>query len=216
MINSLEIDSVRLLYGDREILNNVYLKAETGRITGLLGRNGSGKSSLLNLIFGMVKGDKSLRINKEPIIGNKRKPKDIRMLPQFNFTPKHMRIIQAFNEFRVDFDEFSNIFKEFGHSPMQRFNELSGVNARIIETYLILKSDSRFCILDEPFLFLSPKYIDILMNIIRIEKDNKGIILTDHLYKNVIELSDELYFAKDCVIHKIDNLEKLEKLGYLS
>ena len=54
MKNKLEISSVRLLYGDRLILSDVYLKIETGNIIGLLGRNGEGKSSLMRVIYGTI------------------------------------------------------------------------------------------------------------------------------------------------------------------
>ena len=50
MINTLEVDSVILDFGSRRILQDVYLKSETGKITGLLGGNGSGKSCLMKII----------------------------------------------------------------------------------------------------------------------------------------------------------------------
>lgn len=52
MINQLEIDSVILELNSKRILQNVYLKSETGKITGLLGRNGTGKSCLMKILFG--------------------------------------------------------------------------------------------------------------------------------------------------------------------
>jgi ABC-type cobalamin/Fe3+-siderophores transport system ATPase subunit len=48
----IELDSVELYFDKRRILNGIYLKAETGKITGLLGRNGCGKSCLLQILFG--------------------------------------------------------------------------------------------------------------------------------------------------------------------
>lgn len=54
MKHTLEVSSVRLLYGERLILSDVYLKIETGNIVGLLGKNGEGKSSLMHVIFGVI------------------------------------------------------------------------------------------------------------------------------------------------------------------
>lgn len=63
MKNILEIDSVILEYGLKRILQNVYLKTETGKITGLLGRNGSSKSSLMKILFGELNpSNKSIRL----------------------------------------------------------------------------------------------------------------------------------------------------------
>lgn len=60
----LELDSVQLSFADRNILSNVYLKCETGNIVGIMGRNGSGKSSILKLLFGTLRANsQSVRIN---------------------------------------------------------------------------------------------------------------------------------------------------------
>jgi len=216
MENLLEIDSVQLSFKERTILNNIYIKSETGKITGILGRNGSGKSCLLKLIFGEIRAnDKSVRMNGKILSENYRNPNDIRMLPQFNFLPKHIKIIQVFKYFNLDYIEFCDLFNEFYDWHNLKINELSGGNIRIIETFLILKSNTKFCILDEPFSHLSPKNIHIFIEIIRQEREKKGIILTDHLYNYITEISDELYVIKDCVSYKINNMEKLREYGYL-
>ncbi|MCL2074083.1 MAG: ATP-binding cassette domain-containing protein [Marinilabiliaceae bacterium] len=216
MENLLEIDSVQLKFGEKTILNNIYLKSETGKVTGILGRNGCGKSCLLKLIFGEIKtNEKSVRINGNTLIEGYRNPKDMRMLPQFNFLPKHLKVIQAFKYFDLDFSEFSDLFSEFSEWAQFKIQKLSGGNVRIIETYLILKSDTKFCVLDEPFSHLSPKNAKTFIEIIKQEKDKKGIILTDHLYNYITKISDYLYIIKDCVSYKIDDKNKLKDYGYL-
>lgn len=212
----LEIDSVQLSFGERIILNNIYVKSETGKITGILGRNGSGKSCLLKLIFGEIPtNEKSVRINGNPLISNYRNPEDMRMLPQFNFLPKRMKISKIFKIFNVDYIEFCGFFAEFQTCSNWRINEFSGGDVRIIETYLILKSKTKFCLLDEPFTHLSPKNISTFIEIINQEKTNKGIILTDHLYNHIVQLSDELYVINNFTSYKIENIEHLQQYGYL-
>ena len=51
MTNTLEVDSVILEFDSKRVLHNVYLKSETGKVTGLLGRNGTGKSCLMKILF---------------------------------------------------------------------------------------------------------------------------------------------------------------------
>jgi len=63
MIHTLEADSIQLEFDGRSILSDIYLKAETGKITGLLGRNGAGKSCLMKIIYGSLKSEKSIRID---------------------------------------------------------------------------------------------------------------------------------------------------------
>jgi ABC-type cobalamin/Fe3+-siderophores transport system ATPase subunit len=75
MIHKLEAESIQLEFGSRQILSSIYLKCETGKITGLLGRNGAGKSCLMKimiivncltcLIYGDVVLRKNLRWNKK-------------------------------------------------------------------------------------------------------------------------------------------------------
>lgn len=64
MDTQLEVDSVIKMYGETTILADVYLSCVPGDIIGLFGRNGTGKSTLLRIIFGSLKGDRScIRIN---------------------------------------------------------------------------------------------------------------------------------------------------------
>ena len=66
MIQTLEADSVILEFGNKRILQDVYVKCETNSITGLLGRNGAGKSCLMNIIYGTLKPyNGTISINKK-------------------------------------------------------------------------------------------------------------------------------------------------------
>ena len=59
----LEIDNVELYFSTKRVLGGIYLKAETGKTTGILGSNGSGKSCLLNIIFGTLKSKYKLIVD---------------------------------------------------------------------------------------------------------------------------------------------------------
>ncbi|MHC2993727.1 hypothetical protein OB13_19890, partial [Pontibacter sp. HJ8] len=63
MIHKLEADSIQLEFDGRRILSDIHLKCETGGITGLLGRNGQGKSCLMKIIYGSLTCEKSVRID---------------------------------------------------------------------------------------------------------------------------------------------------------
>lgn len=73
--------------------------------------------------------------------------------------------------FEVDLYEFCNWFKEFNRWKDLKIAELSEENIRIFETYLILKSNTKFYILDEPFTHLSPVNIGLFIELIRQEKE---------------------------------------------
>jgi len=216
MIHTLEIDSVILDFGTKKVLQNVYLKSETGKITGLLGRNGTGKSCLMNIIYGeLIPNDKSIRLNGKSFIDNKRFPEDIRYLPQFSFIPKSFKIKNIFSDFELEFVDFITIFPEFKQFYNVKLGNLSGGERRIIEIYSILASKTKFCMLDEPFSQVMPIYIDSIKKLIVREKQNKGIIITDHLYKHIVDICDDLYVINNGQVYLTKEIQDLEKYEYV-
>lgn len=217
MIHTLEIDSVILEFGYKRVLQDVYLKCETNSITGLLGRNGAGKSCLMNILYGQLKPMNGLtRLNKQAILGAARKPEDLMFLPQFGFIPKFLTLKRIFLDFNLDFAAFINQFPEFKKLYRSKIGSLSGGEKRIIEIYLILASNTKFCLLDEPFSHVMPLHIDCIKDLIKNENRKKGILITDHMYEHILDICNPIYLIKDGKTHSVSNIEDLELLGYIS
>lgn len=215
MINTLEVDSVILEFDTKRVLQNVYLKSETGKITGLLGRNGTGKSCLMKILFGeLVPNDKSIRINGNSLVSTYRSPKDLRYLPQTRFAPNTLTIKRIFSDFRLDFADLIKSFPEFEKFYKSKLRDLSGGERRIIEIYLILVSQTKFCLLDEPFSQVMPLHVETIKKLILREKENKGIVITDHMYKHIIDICDNLYVISDGKTYLTNSIKDLETLGY--
>jgi len=216
MIHTLEVDSVVLDFDTRRVLQNVYLKSETGKITGLLGRNGTGKSCLMKIVFGMlIPNDKSIRLDKVSYQDNDRSPQDMRYLPQFNFIPKSLTIKRIFDDFELDFSDLISFFPDLEKFYHSKLKNLSGGEQRIIEIYTLAVSKTKFCLLDEPFSQVMPIYIDVIKKLIVREKQNKGIIITDHLYKHIIDICDDLYVINNGEVYLTKELHDLEKHNYV-
>ncbi|PCI96231.1 MAG: ABC transporter ATP-binding protein [Flavobacteriales bacterium] len=215
MNNILEIDSVILEYNGRKILQDVYLKSETGNITGLLGRNGSGKTSLMNIIYGNIFiSNSSIRIDKKTLPRTYRQPEKIRYLPQFSYTPKGLTIKKIFKDYKLDFSDFTTIFPDLERYYNSKISTLSGGEIRIIEIYSILASKTLFCMLDEPFSQVMPIHIESIKTLISREKINKGIVLSDHLYEHILDICDDLYVINNGKVHLTSEHKDIEKLGY--
>lgn len=215
MKHLLEVDSVILEFDTKRVLQDVYLKSETGKVTGILGRNGTGKTCLMNIIYGELKLDnKSVRINDQAIYNGYRNPLDIMYLPQFGFIPKSLTIKRIFDDFKLDFSDFISDFPEFNKYYKTRLRYLSGGEQRIVEIYAILASNTKFCMLDEPFSQVMPVHIDTIKSRILREKKNKGIMVTDHLYNHIIDICDFLYVISNGKTYLTTGLDDLEKLGY--
>ena len=213
----LEIDNVELNFGASEILKAIYFKAEKGKITGILGSNGSGKTSLLRIIFGELKpNNKLLRIDSKPILTPLYKKGYIKYLPQFHIIPENISIKNGFNFFNASFDDFLIDFPHFESQKHHCFSEFSGGEKRLIETYIILKSDAKIILLDEPFSHLAPLYIQKIKELLEKEKRQKIIIITDHLYRDILDISDSLYLLKDGWSRLLKTPEELIKYNYIN
>ncbi len=216
MINTLEIESVLLEFGKKRVLQDVYLKCETDKVTGLLGRNGTGKTCLMNIMCGtLVPGSHSVRLNQKSILSTLRSSKDIMYLPQFKFIPKSLTLKRIFKDFNLNFSQFVIDFPDFEKYYQSKIKKLSGGEQRIIEIYIILKSKTKFCLLDEPFSHVMPVHVDTIKKIILSEKKNKGILITDHLYKHIIDICDDLYVINDGKTYLTNSIDDIKALGYI-
>lgn len=195
-------------------MSSIYLKCETGRITALLGRNGQGKSCLMKIIYGSLQCEKSVRIDNVAYYKAFRRPDLLRYLPQFHFIPRHLSLKRVFSDFAVDYIPFAERFPEYASHYKSSIGNLSGGGHRLVEVYIILKSRSRFVMLDEPFTHLSPLQIEKVKELLIEEKSNKGLLITDHMYHHVLEVYDSLYILVDGQTQLSRSTEDIERLGY--
>lgn len=196
-MNVLEADSVVVRYDSRTILDNVYIKIQQGEVVGLLGRNGCGKSTLLKSVFGAIVAEhKTIRINGEWTNAGYVRSK-VKMLPQFDMVPNNIRMSQAMRLFGVDLSKVAGSMPHLLPLLDLRPGQLSGGDRRIAELLLVLYSKSDFCFLDEPFTGLSPVVVERVAGIISEVKKEKGILVTDHLYRVVAGCADRIYSFKN-------------------
>ena len=215
-VNTMLVDSVQLAFGRNTVLQSAYITSQTGKVTGVLGRNGTGKSCLFKCIMGGIKAqNRFVRFNDEPDtdyahIGNR-----VKYLPQNLFMPSRMTLDEAFRLYGVDYDGLVTFDTKYHRYQRRQFRELSGGEARVAEMYLVLNSDCEFCILDEPFSNISPNCIDKMQELIREQKKHKGIIVSDHMYEAIIQITDDLFLLRDGFTFPIHSREDLIRLGYI-
>ena len=210
----LEIDSAELAFGGRSILSGVYLLAETGCVTAVLGRNGCGKSCLMKILSGALKaGFCSMRIDGK--WHGRFTEKEVRYLPQHAFIPGWLRLERVLRDFGLSREELERWFPLFVPLRGSRIGELSGGEQRILECFVILRSRTQFVLLDEPFSQIAPLHVETLQTLIRQEKMAKGILLTDHMYRHVTGIADRLYVMTDGQAYPCENDAELVRRGYL-
>ncbi len=215
--SKLEIDSVQLQIGERKLLHDIFLSVQKGEIIGLLGKNGEGKSTLLKLIFGLFRSDhKFVRIGKKKIDRLTDSAAHIHYLPQHGFLPGHASI-KALISFMCegslrDLIESHPLVVQYAK---RRAAHLSGGQRRMLELLLVLHSKASFLFLDEPFRALDPLYVEEVKELIRNQRAQKGIILTDHLYREVIQVSDRLVLLQNGHLIHLQSPNELIETGYL-
>lgn len=214
-VDELYIDSVNHRFGSREVLSSVFLNCKVGEVVGLLGRNGSGKSTLLKIIFGEVNPRyKHLKIDGSLTMKAYLTTK-VAYLPQSFFIPKNLRLIDVVNL-------YTNIYKTqllavevIQNNLAIRLSNLSGGNRRLIEALLIIYSDAKYVLLDEPFSQLAPLVIEELKDHIHKFRQEKGFIITDHYYRQILSVSTRVVLLNHGCNYTILNEDDLILNGYL-
>jgi ABC-type lipopolysaccharide export system ATPase subunit len=216
MIHTLAIDSVELHFGERDILQGAYVGVQTGEVAGLLGRNGSGKSCLMRIIYGTLSCRyRTLKIDDRYTTRAYRQQGLIRYAPQFAWLPAGLRMERVFADFGIDIEDFLRDFPEMAKCRTQKIGQLSGGERRIVEIWLVLVSPVRFALLDEPFSQVMPLHIERIKDLIIREKANKGIILTDHMYRHILDVSDRVFVLSNKNSAIVKKEEDLRRLGYV-
>lgn len=216
MENCFEVDSIIKSFGDRTILADIYFSLCKGDVVGLFGRNGTGKSTLLKIIFGTMKGERSfIRIDGKVQKQAAFRSGKIAYLPQHNFLPSALTI-PAILDMYIPKEQH----KEFLADPFlfknrkAKIKELSGGEQRYLEIKLILYYPVPYIFLDEPFNALAPVAAKAIREHITLCSRDKGIFLTDHNFREVHKVVNRILLLHDCYLKEVKEPEELIPYGY--
>ena len=217
IMNDLYVDSVTKSFGIRQILTDVFITCRKGEIIGLLGRNGAGKSTLLKIIFGSLSADyKYVRIGNKQIDGLYDTRLLINYLPQHGFLPNHLKISKIISLFcNKQNAELIMANKHIRPLINQKSKELSGGEKRLVEIFLIIYSDAEYILIDEPFNGIAPVYKDEIKSIIKEHSVSKGFIITDHDYRNILDIATKTILIHDGGTKEIKHIDELKFWKYI-
>jgi lipopolysaccharide export system ATP-binding protein len=215
MFDLLEVDSVRKEFGTKQVLTDIAIKCRTGDIIGLLGRNGSGKSTLLKIVFGTLHTDyKFIRINNKVYNQPYTTSSNIVYLSQDNFLPKDLTVKQVVEAYSGNLDDIKDD-EVLSKVKNTKIRNLSGGESRYLEVKMILNIHSLFVLLDEPFNGISPLHVELIKKMITDASAKKGIILTDHDYRNVLDVANRYYLLFDGGLKPVRTKQDLIDWGYV-
>ncbi|MFT4062003.1 MAG: ATP-binding cassette domain-containing protein [Edaphocola sp.] len=207
----LHIESLKLHYKQKPILTEVSMQWQQGENYFLLGRNGSGKSSLMRVLAGLQQpGYVSLKLNDADI-----KPKELDntllcYLPQHNFLPKFLTVEKVFRWYQLSFTAFVGHFPAMEQLKKLPLRSLSGGQRRLVEVYATIMKPAAFTMLDEPFTNLEPLQVEKIKEIIAAQKE-RCFIITDHKYYDVLDVARQGYLIRNGLSIRI-----LEKMGLIN
>ncbi|MHB8126179.1 MAG: ABC transporter ATP-binding protein [Desulfitobacteriaceae bacterium] len=201
-MNILETDSVSKKYFKKQALEGISITIGKGKIVGILGPNGSGKTTFLKILAGLIRPSAgNIKIcNNE--IGHKTKQL-VAYLPDSEFLYSWMKINDAkkvYADFFLDFN--SNRFDELlDFMKLERTLNVKGLSKGMKEKLalaLTLARDAKLFILDEPLNGVDPVAREqILGAILKGFNFESSIIITSHLINEVESILDEVYFLKE-------------------
>lgn len=214
-MDELHIDSVNHYFGEREVLSSVFLNCKVGEVVGLLGRNGSGKSTLLKIIFGEIKPHfMYLKVDGEVTFKAYLSGK-VAYLPQGYFIPHYLRIADLVNLYTGIYKTQLLEVEVIKQHLTEKLGNLSGGNRILVEALLIIYSDAKYILLDEPFSQLAPLIADEFKAHIAKFSQQKGFIITDHYYQQILAVSSRVVLINNGCNYSVNNADDLILCGYL-
>ena len=192
-------ENVSKKFGNKVILENINLTIPRGRIVGLLGRNGTGKSTLIKLINDLLTLDEGKILINGKNVGIESKTA-ISYLPERTYLDKSMtvdKVINYFEDFYIDFDskKARKLLKDLGLDTTQKLSKMSKGMQEKVQLVLVMSRKTDLYILDEPLGGVDPATRDYILDTI-LTNFNEGasIIISTHLISDIEKILDEVIF----------------------
>ena len=192
-------EKVNKYYGKKHILKDVSFTIPRGKIVGLLGKNGTGKSTLIKLINDLLTIDSgSILINGKEI-GVESK-KIISFLPERTYLDKSMtveKVLEYFEDFYDNFDlkKAKKLLKDLDLDIDQKLSKMSKGMQEKVQLVLVMSRKADLYILDEPLGGVDPATRDYILDTI-LSNFNEGasVIISTHLIADIERILDEVIF----------------------
>ena len=205
-------------FDNKIILKDVNLSIQKGRIVGLLGKNGMGKTTLIKLINDLLTPTSGeVLINSEtPNVNSKRV---ISNLPERTYLDKSMKVSQIITFFEEFYDNFNKekaikLLKDLDLDINAKINKMSKGMQEKLQLILVMSREAELYILDEPLGGVDPATRDYILDTI-LSNFNEGasVIISTHIISDIERILDDVIFidkGKIILTSSADDLRKKE------
>lgn len=214
MNNIVEFKNVYKKYGKLEALKGIDLKIPRGKIVGLLGPNGSGKTTMIKIMNGLLTtAEGEVLINgMKPGIETK---KIVSYLPERTYLNDWMRvkdIIDFFKDFYEDFDEIKalQMLRTLDIDENRKLKTLSKGTKEKVQLILVMSREADLYLLDEPIAGVDPAARDYILNtIIKNYNENSTIVISTHLISDIEKILDDVIFISNGNVHLSKSVDEI-------
>lgn len=210
----LEVDNIYKKINDKSIINNISFNLEEGKVLGILGPNGNGKTTLLNLIFGFLKADSGKILINGKDVGVESKKLVSFLQDKTNF-PLKMTIEEVTNFYKTFYNDFNKekmeeLLEVMKLDKKMKIKELSKGMEEKLFLSLTLSRESKLFLLDEPITGVDPVAREKIINsIINSISENSSMIITTHYIGELENIFDDIIFIGEGKIVEMGNAEDL-------
>lgn len=218
MSELLKITNVTKKYHHFKALNNVSMTLASGKIIGLLGPNGSRKTTLIKIINGLLKDYEGEVLVDGKNVGIDSR-KIISYLPDENYFQDWMYIkdvLSIFSDLYEDFDKENclTLMNRFKLDKGMKIKEMSKGMKEKFQLSLVMSRKAKLYILDEPIAGVDPAAREVILDVILNNYEEDALVLiSTHLISDLETIFDDVVFLKDgeIVLHQSTEDLRLER-----
>ena len=215
-MKTLEINNLNKSFDNKELLKDINLSIQSGKIIGLLGKNGVGKTTLIKLINDLLTPTSGEILINGQKIGVETK-KVISYLPERTYLNKQMKVSEVISYFEDFYDNFDSkkakkLLKDLDLDINQKLTKMSKGMQEKVQLVLVMSRNADLYILDEPLGGVDPATRDyILDTILSNFNENASVIISTHLISDIEKILDEVIFIDKGQIVLQSDADKLRK-----
>lgn len=212
----LECKNIYKDYDKKQVLKDINLKIPRGKIIGLLGKNGMGKTTLIKLINDLLTPTSGEILVNGKNIGIESK-RIISYLPERTYLDKSMTIKQTLKYFTDFYDNFDikkakKLIKDLDLEIDTKISKMSKGMQEKLQLILVMSRNAELYILDEPLGGVDPATRDyILDTILNNFSEDASVIISTHLISDIERILDEVIFIDKGKIILSSNADKLRE-----
>lgn len=217
----LELKHLSKSYGKKVVLDDINLVIPHGKIVGLLGQNGAGKSTIIKLINDLLTPTSGEILFEGKPIGTESK-KRISYLPEHTYLDKtaYVRdILKFFHEFYDNFDQAKaeSLIKDLQLDLDLKIAKMSKGMQEKLQLILVMSRSADLYVLDEPLGGVDPATRDyVLDTILTNSNKNASVIISTHLIADIERILDEVIFIEHGKVTLQDNADHLRETHHTS